>query len=151
LALVDVVASDEEGGLSVVALEDVQDVGGKGRLWAIVVGESNGARVDTVVDTSATVLDVAKLGASNRRGVGAGRGLVLGASRAELVVAAGRVAVVVTGTAVYRGLALCKLWMWLSGSLHPAPEQHKPAAQVPMLAPHSRSSAWRAWTVACCS
>lgn len=63
--LVDVVARDEESSLSVVSLEDVKNMGGVVLLWAIVVGQSDCAGGDAVVDTSATVLDGADLGASN--------------------------------------------------------------------------------------
>jgi hypothetical protein len=63
--LVDVVASDEESGLSVVGLEDVKNVGGVVLLWAIVICQSNCAGGDAVVDTSAAILNGANLGAGN--------------------------------------------------------------------------------------
>lgn len=64
-SLVDVVASDEESRLSIVGLEDVKNVGGVVLLWAIIVGQSNCARGDAIVDTGATVLNRANLGAGN--------------------------------------------------------------------------------------
>ena len=101
LTLVDVVASDEESGLSAVGLEDIHDVLGVLLLWAIVVGQSNCARGDAVVDTSATVLDVADLGTGDGRSVGTTWGDVLRAARTVLVVTSRGVAVVILGTAVY--------------------------------------------------
>jgi len=100
LALVDVVAGDEESSLSVVCLEDIKDVSGVVLLWAIVVGQSNCARGDTVVDTRATVRNGANLGAGNRRGVCTSGGDVLRATGAVRVVAARGVAVIILGTAV---------------------------------------------------
>lgn len=98
--LVDVVASDEECSLSVVCLEDIEDVSGVVLLWAIVVGQSDCARLDAVVYTSTTVRNGANLGAGNRRGAGTSGCDVLGAARAVLVVTARGVAVVVLCTAV---------------------------------------------------
>lgn len=101
LTLVDVVARDEESSLGVVCLEDIKDVSGVVLLWAIVVGDSDCAGGDAVVDTSATVGNVADLGAGNGRGVGTSGGDVLGATRAVCVVAARGVAVVILSTAVF--------------------------------------------------
>jgi hypothetical protein len=98
--LVDVVTRDEESSLGVVCLEDIENVGGVVLLWAIVVGQGNCTRGDTVVDTSATVLYGTNLGTSDARSVGTSGGDVLGAARAVLVVATRRVAVVIGGTAV---------------------------------------------------
>jgi hypothetical protein len=100
LTLVDVVATDEESSLSVVGLEDVEDVSGVVLLWAIVVGQSNCARGNTVVDTSATVLNGTDLSTGNGRGVGTSGGNVLRAAGTVLVVATRRVAVIRIGTAV---------------------------------------------------
>ena len=111
LALVDVVASDEESGLSAVGLEDIHDVLGVLLLWAIVIGQSNCARGDTVVDTSATVFDVADLSTGNGRSVGTTWGYVLRAARAVLVVTSRGVAVVILGTAVCKLLVSQQLRM----------------------------------------
>ena len=99
-ALVDVVASDEESGLGIVCLENIENVRSVSLLWAIVVGQGNCAGSNAVVDTSATVGNGANLGTGNSRGVGARGGDVLRATRTVLVVATRRVAVVVLGTAV---------------------------------------------------
>jgi hypothetical protein len=104
LTLVDVVASDEESGLSAVGLEDIHDVLGVLLLWAIIVGQSNCARGNAVVDTSATVCDVADLSTGDGRSVGTTWGNVLRAARTVLVVTSRGVAVVILGTAVYKSL-----------------------------------------------
>jgi hypothetical protein len=57
LALVDVVTSDEESGLSVVLLHQVEDVRSEDLLWAIIVGQSNRTRCDTAVDAVASILN----------------------------------------------------------------------------------------------
>jgi hypothetical protein len=101
LALVDVVASDEEGGLCVVLLHKIQDVGSEDFLRTIIVGESNGTGGDTVVDTVATVCNGAKLGAGDGGRVGSSRCDVLWASGSMGVVAAGGVAEVIVSAAVY--------------------------------------------------
>ena len=100
LSLVDVVSGDEESSLGVVRSHDIENVAGEDPLWAIVVGNGNCARCGATVDTGATVLDVAKLGTSDGRGVGTAWGCVLRAARAVLVVASGRVAVIVFSTTV---------------------------------------------------
>jgi hypothetical protein len=57
LALVDVVTSDEECGLCIVLLHQIQDMGGENLLWAVVVGQGHRAGSDTVVDTIASIFD----------------------------------------------------------------------------------------------
>jgi hypothetical protein len=101
LALVDVVTSDEEGGLCVVLLHQVQDVGSEDLLRAVIVGKSNGTRGDAVVNTIATVRNITKLGAGDSGSVGSRRGDVLWASGSVGVVAAGGVAEVGVSAAVY--------------------------------------------------
>jgi hypothetical protein len=108
--LVDVVARDEESGLSVVCLENIQNVRSESLLWAIVVGQSNRTGGDAVVDTSTTILNGANLGTGDGRGVGASRSDVLGATRAVLVVATRGVAVVVVSAAVYLLLVSQLIW-----------------------------------------
>jgi hypothetical protein len=61
-------------------------------LWAIIVGKSDCARLDTSVDAISTVLNITSLGARNGRSVGASRDSVLWASRTVLVVTSWRVA-----------------------------------------------------------
>jgi hypothetical protein len=100
LALVDVVASDEESGLCIVLLHQVQDVCSVHLLWAVIVGQSNRARCDTVVDTITTVLNGSDLGTRNGRSVGSRRNGVLGTSGTILVVTARGVAEVVVSAAV---------------------------------------------------
>lgn len=105
LALVDVVASDEEGGLSVVGLEYVQNVVGVLLLWAIVVSDGYRARGRALVDTSTSVLNISDLRTGNGGSVVSGRSLVLGASRTELVLATGGVAVVLVIVSIYSYLS----------------------------------------------
>lgn len=100
LALVDVVASDEEGSLCVVLLHQVKDVRGVDLLWAIIVGQSNCARLDAAIDTLATVLNGAKLGTGNGGSVGSSRSDVLWATRAICIVAARGVAKIVISATV---------------------------------------------------
>lgn len=86
LSLVDVVASDKERSLCVVAFEKIENVVSKGLLWTIVICESNGSVGYTSKDASATVCDRSNLVARDRRGVGTTGGPVLGAawSKVEL-------------------------------------------------------------------
>jgi hypothetical protein len=65
LTLVDVVSSDEESSLRVIAGEDIQDVVGEDLLWAIIVGQRNGTGCDAVVNARAAVLNISNLGPSN--------------------------------------------------------------------------------------
>lgn len=101
LALVDVVASDEEGSLCVVLLEKVQDVRCEGLLGAVIVCESDSTWLNTAVDSRTAICNVANLSAGNGRSVGASRCLVLRAAWAVLVVAAWGVAEVVLSSTVY--------------------------------------------------
>ena len=105
LTLVDVGTGDEEGSLAAILLEEVQDVISVVLDWAVVEGESDGAGLLARVDTSPSICHRADLGTGNGRGVGSGRSLVLGAGRAELVLAAGRVAVIARVAAPYSLLA----------------------------------------------
>ena len=125
--------------MSVVGLHDIQNVAGEVLLWAIVVGDSDSARGLARVDTVATVLYRAQLGASNGRGVGARWGLVLWASWTILVQTSWGVAVLILSSAVL-GLLVMYLALGTDINSHPAPEQHCPAAQEPIPAPHCRSS-----------
>ena len=100
LSLVDVVSSDEESSLGVVGSHDIKDVAGENLLWAVIVGDSNRSWGSATVDAVASVLDISKLGASDRGSVGTARSLVLWAARAVLVIAARGVAVVILGSAV---------------------------------------------------
>jgi hypothetical protein len=100
LALVDVVARDEESSLCVILLHQVQNVRSKDLLWAIVVCQSNCAWLNTAVDSLATILDRSNLGTCNGGSVGARRSCVLGAARAVLVVTARGVAEVVISATV---------------------------------------------------
>lgn len=68
----------------------------------IVIGESYGARNSAFVDARTTVQNRARLCTSHSRGIGAGRGLILRASRTIFVLAARRVAVVAGIAAPYR-------------------------------------------------
>ena len=43
LALVDIVASDEEGGLGVVRIQNIKNVVGVRLLWAVIVGKCDRA------------------------------------------------------------------------------------------------------------
>jgi hypothetical protein len=86
LALVDVGSSHEEGGLGVVALQEVKDVIGEGCLGTIIVRKSHSARCFTLKDAITAIWDRANLVTRNRRGVRAGRGVVFRASRTILVI-----------------------------------------------------------------
>jgi hypothetical protein len=101
LALVDVVASDEESGLCVVLFHEVQDVGSKDLLWTVIVGESNSSGCNAVVNTLAAVGNVSKLGASNGGCVCSSRCNVLWASWSVGIVAARGVTEIVISAAVY--------------------------------------------------
>jgi len=92
LALVDVVASDEKGSLSVVAVQNVQDVFRQNRLWAIVVSERNGTSLDAVVDTSAAIGNRANLGTVHGRSVGTSWSHVVRTARAIGILASWGVA-----------------------------------------------------------
>lgn len=100
LALVDVVSSNEKGSLGIVGSHDIQNVASENLLWAIVVGEGNGSWLGTAVDAIAAIVDVAELGAGDRRGVCASRGDVLWAGGAMLIVATRGEAVVTIRSAV---------------------------------------------------
>jgi hypothetical protein len=101
LALVDVVASDEEGRLGIVGLHEVQDVGSEDFLWAVIVGQGNGARRFAVINTGTTIRDRSDLGAGDRRGVGASRNGIVRAARTVSVVATRSVAVIAISTTVW--------------------------------------------------
>lgn len=100
LALVDVVASDEESSLGVVGSHQIQDVGGEDLLRTVIVGNGYGSWRNAVVDTVTAILNGAKFGASDSRGVGATGSDVLWARWAMGVVTTRGVAVVVSSTAV---------------------------------------------------
>jgi hypothetical protein len=100
LPLVDVVSGDEESSLGVVRSHDVEDMTSEHLLWSIVVGYGNCAGCCATVDTSTTVLDVAEFSTSNGRGVGTAWGCVLRAAGAVLVIASGRVTVVIFSATV---------------------------------------------------
>lgn len=108
LALVDVVAGDEESRLRVIGLHKVQDMSGEDLLWAIVVGQSDCASLLAVVDTSTTVRNRSDFSASNGRGVGASRSSVIGTARTISVIAARSVAIVVVIATVWVLLVVCK-------------------------------------------
>jgi hypothetical protein len=55
LSLIDVVASNEEGRLCVVRLEEVQDMVGIIGEWAVIVCDSDSATSETIVDSSAAI------------------------------------------------------------------------------------------------
>jgi hypothetical protein len=57
LTLVDIVTSDEERGMGVVGLHDIENVAGEILLWAIVVGDRNSSWGYAGVDAVATILD----------------------------------------------------------------------------------------------
>jgi hypothetical protein len=94
LSLVDVVASNEEGRLCVVRLEEVQDMIGIIGEWAVIVRDSDCATSDTIGDSSATVYDCSELGAGHSACVCSCRCNVLRASGTVLVVATRGVAIV---------------------------------------------------------
>jgi hypothetical protein len=94
LALVDVGASDEECSLSAILLEEIQDMVSVVLVRAVVECKGNGAGLLARVDTGSSVRNRADLSTGNRGRVGSGWRLVLGAGRAEFVLAAGRVAVI---------------------------------------------------------
>jgi mannitol-specific phosphotransferase system IIBC component len=81
-------------------------VGGEDLLWAVIVGQGNGSRLNAVVDTSAAIFDIANLGASNGRGVSTSRCGVIGTTWTIGVIAAGRVAVIIIVATVYASLVL---------------------------------------------
>lgn len=66
LALVDVVSSHEEGGLGVVALQEVKDVIGECCLGTIIVRESHSARCFTMKNAITAIWDRANLVTRNR-------------------------------------------------------------------------------------
>jgi len=57
LAFINVVSSDKKGCLGIVTLQQIKDVISKALLWAIVVGECDGARVLALPYTCASIKD----------------------------------------------------------------------------------------------
>lgn len=80
LSLSIVVSSDEEGCFRIVLLQYIQDMLGI-NVWAVIVGNGNGARHCAIVDTCSTIQDIAELGSRNSRGTSARWNLVVVASR----------------------------------------------------------------------
>ena len=135
-ALAKVVTGDEEGSLEAGGLELVEDFVSVD-VWAIVVSDGHGSRLQAFVDALSAVGNISLLGARVVASASSRRCLVGIASRTEgkLTIRSG--AVVLGGTAVslYSGqwmLSQCGI-----GSRRTAPEQQKPAAQaaLPKLGP----------------
>jgi len=78
-----VVSSDEEGCLSIVLLQYVQDMLGID-VRAVIVSNGNGSSHCAVVDTSSTIKDITELGSRNSRSTGTRWNLVVVASRCEV-------------------------------------------------------------------
>lgn len=97
LALGAIVTDDEEGGLDLVGLEDVEELGGVD-VGAVVKGQGHLALVDALGDVDA-VRDVAESWAGDARRVAAGGDLVSVAGGSVRELAAGGTAVLAAGAA----------------------------------------------------
>ena len=105
-SFVDVVTGDEEGGLGIVGVKEIQDVGCEVLERAIIIGDGYSARRNALVDAGATIGDGAKFRASDGRSICSTWGLVLRACRSVGVLATGGVAIVVSLAAPCPGLAI---------------------------------------------
>ena len=99
LSLSDVVASNKEGRLCIVRLENVQNVVGIVGDWAVIICNSDCSRGNTFVDSVATIRNRSKLRAGHSARVGSRRCHILRASRAIFVVATRGVAIIRTASA----------------------------------------------------
>jgi hypothetical protein len=104
-----VVASNEEGGFSVVLLQYIQDMLGVD-VWTVIISNGNGSSHCAIVDTSSTIQDFTELRSRNSRSASAGWDLVVVTSRSKVELASRCRTVVCTFTTPAWRLLVTSHW-----------------------------------------